>query len=346
MANYQTIKLDKSMYKAGVPFSALLERLDPSQNYAGGELKGLDAFQRQLKRFDIKVGGPTSDTVSKFFGTPDSAVLFPEYVGRAVIQGADENAALSGILAARTVIDSMDYRTVTTDSGHDVDAKEVAEGAEIPETVIKLKDNLVKLTKRGRMLVASYEAVRFQRLDLFTVILRQIGACISRAQLADAVDVLINGDGPKAEDGSRPNGNAAEVLQTAQAGAVSYDDLVALWSKFQDFRMNTLLVAPDMMQKLLKLPELRDPVAGLNFQGTGLIGTPLGANVLQSRAVPEGTIVALDRDFALEMVTAGEISVDYDKLVNCQLERAAVTSLAGFAKLFPEACKVLKLKTA
>lgn len=46
------------------------------------------------------------------------------------------------------------------------------------------------------------------------------------------------------------------------------------------------------------------------------------------------------------MVTAGDITVDYDKLINTQLERAAVTSTSGFAKIFPDAVKVLTLKTA
>ncbi len=342
MANYQNLKLEKSMYKAEGGFSAQLEQLDPTANYAGTELGKLDAFQRQLKRFDIKVSGPKSDQVAKFFATTDSAALFPEYVGRAVLSGADENEALSKIVAAKTVINSLDYRTITTTTGHDVSAQVVAEGDEIPETVIKLKDNLVQLTKRGRLLVASYEAVKFQRLDLFTIILRQIGAAISKAQLADAVDVLINGDGGS----TRPNGNAAAQITTAQAGVLGYSDLVNLWAQFEDFRMNLLLVSPDMMQQLLALEELRQPLAGLNFQGTGTIGTPLGAQVIRSSAVPEGTIVALDNRFALEMVTAGEILVDYDKLIDCQLERAAVTSLSGFAKLFPDACKVLKLKAA
>lgn len=71
MANYQNIRLDKTMYKAGVPFSDQLEKLDPSAAYAGTELAGLDAFQRQLKRFDIRVSGPKSDTIAKFFGTSD-----------------------------------------------------------------------------------------------------------------------------------------------------------------------------------------------------------------------------------------------------------------------------------
>ena len=44
------------------------------------------------------------------------------------------------------------------------------------------------------------------------------------------------------------------------------------------------------------------------------------------------------------MVTAGEIAVDADRLIDSQLERAAVTATSGFAKIFPDACKVLKLK--
>ena len=136
MANYQNIRLDKTMYKAGVPFSDQLEKLDPSAAYAGTELAGLDAFQRQLKRFDIRVSGPKSDAIAKFFGTSDSAALFPEYVARAVMQGMDESAVLGGIIASKTVINSLDYRTIATADGHDVSASIVAEGAAIPETVI------------------------------------------------------------------------------------------------------------------------------------------------------------------------------------------------------------------
>ena len=38
----------------------------------------------------------------------------------------------------------------------------------LDQTTVRTQSNLVKLHKRGRMLVASYEAIRFQRLDLFT----------------------------------------------------------------------------------------------------------------------------------------------------------------------------------
>ena len=40
------------------------------------------------------------------------------------------------------------------------------------------------------------------------------------------------------------------------------------------------------------------------------------------------------------------MTVDYDKLIDCQLERAAITATAGFAKIFPQAVQVLELKPA
>ena len=64
---YDNLKLEKGLYTTGKSFTQALEQIDPSENYAGTPLEGLDAYQRQLKRFDIKVSGIGSDTVSKFF---------------------------------------------------------------------------------------------------------------------------------------------------------------------------------------------------------------------------------------------------------------------------------------
>ena len=179
---FENITLEKGMY--GVPgknFTQVLEELDGSQNYAGTPFAGLDAYQRQLKRFGIRVSGANCDTVEKFFISSQSAALFPEY---------EEDKAL----------------------------RRVEEGAAIPETVIKTAGSLVTLHKRGRLIVSSYEALRHHRLDLFTVILRQIGAYIARRQMKDAVDVLLNGDGTN-----------TGITVTALTAAPTYNDLVTLW---------------------------------------------------------------------------------------------------------------------
>ena len=41
------------------------------------------------------------------------------------------------------------------------------------------------------------------------------------------------------------------------------------------------------------------------------------------------------------MVQAGDVIVDYDKLIDRQLERASVSSITGFAKIFADATKKL-----
>lgn len=333
--NFDNIKLEKGMYAVpGKTFSEVLESLDPSDAYVGTAAEGLDAFGRQLKRFDIKVSGAGSDSVQKFFSTSQSATLFPEYISRAVKQGMEEADILGSIVATKTNIDGLDYRTVaSTPTDDEKSLKTVGEGAYIPQTVIRTQENLVRLNKRGRMLVASYEAIKFQRLDLFTVTLKQIGAYIARQQLRDAVNVLINGDG---------NNNAAEVISVS-GDKLAYADLIALYNALDPYALNAIIASPDMISSMLSVEEFKNPATGLNFQGSGKLGNPLGAELIRSAAVPAGTLIGFDKSCALEMVSAGDVTVDYDKLIDRQLERAAITSTAGFAKIFPDACKVLSV---
>lgn len=216
MANFENITIEKGMYQQkGKTLTDVLETLDPSENYKGTALSNLDAFSRQLKRFDIKVNGSGSDCVEKFFQSSDSAALFPEYVSRAVRQGMERADILPQIVATVTNIDGMDYRSIESDmTDDDKTLKPVGEGAVIPQTKIKTRENLVKLHKRGRMLVASYEAVRFQRIDLFTVTLRRIGEYIARAQLKDAIDVLVNGERILLVDRATESINSLDEIST------------------------------------------------------------------------------------------------------------------------------------
>ena len=251
---FENITLEKGMY--GVPgknFTQVLEELDGSQNYAGTPFAGLDAYQRQLKRFGIRVSGANCDTVEKFFTSSQSAALFPEYVARAVRQGMEMASSLPDIAATVTKIDTLDYRTVQTATASDQKIEDpVAEGAAIPETVIKTAGSLVTLHKRGRLIVSSYEALRHHRLDLFTVILRQIGAYIARRQMKDAVDVLLNGDGTN-----------TGITVTALTAAPTYNDLVTLWGKLSDYNFNTILAGTTALQALLKITEFKDAQASL-----------------------------------------------------------------------------------
>lgn len=325
--NFDNIRLDKGLYTTGKSFTEALESIDPSENYIGTELEGLDAFQRQLKRFDIKVSGKNSDPIEKFFRTSDSATLFPEYISRSVAQGIEKTDILDSIVATTTKIEGLDYRSVATESSDSAyEPSVVAEGAFIPETKIVTKDKLVSLHKCGRLLSASYEAIRFQRIDLFTVALRQIGAGIARAQLADAIDVLLNGDG---------NSNYAKLV-TRSGDTICYADLINIWNALSPYDLTTLIASPDIMTSLLALPEFRDSYKGLDFHATGKMITPLGAELFKTDSLHVGAIIGLDKTCALEKVEAMPVTTEFDKLIDRQLERASITTIAGFSKIFDE----------
>ena len=336
MSAFDNIRLEKGLYTTGKSFTQALESIDPSENYKGTSLEGLDAYQRQLKRFDIKVGGRNSDCIEKFFRTTDSATLFPEYISRAVHQGFAENDLVSKIVATNTEIDSLDYRSLGIDvSKGEVFINSLFEGTHIPETKISVKENLVKLHKIGRMITASYESVKFQRLDLFTIALKQIGRSIASTEFYTALDTLYNGDG---------SGREAELLTVENVGVLTYEDLINLWSSFDNFKFTTLIVGNNLLSHFLKMEEFRDSAAGLDFHGTGKLVTPFGAEIVAYPEFENDTIVAIDKSAALERVQAGGIVTDFDKLIDRQLERAAVTVTSGFANIYCDAVKMLSLQ--
>ena len=112
-----------------------------------------------------------------------------------------------------------------------------------------------------------------------------------------------------------------------------------MWSALTPFELNTVLASSSAMTALLTMSEMKDAVAGLNFQGSGKMITPLGANLIHTTALSGNNLIGLDKSCALEMVVAGDVAVDYDKLIDRQLERATISCIAGFAKIYDGASK-------
>ena len=57
--------------------------------------------------------------------------------------------------------------------------------------------------------------------------------------------------------------------------------------------------------------------------------------------VDANKIVGLDKEFALQMIQSGDVVIDYDKVIDKQLERAGITITTGFSRIFKDAVKVL-----
>lgn len=305
--NYDGISLEMGMYKTGKTLTEILEELDPSDNYKGTALEGLDAFSRQLKRFDIKVSGSQSDIVDKFFTDDQTAILFPEYVRRCVEEGMSENPIIEDIVAVTTNIDGMDYRSVS------------ARAVNNCETRISINDNLCNIHKRGRLLVASYEALRFQRISLLSVMLKQIGQYIRKKQLFDALEEL-----------STVEWNWKPIKCY---GGISVSDIHSIAKELCEgngFTLNTLLCPMEI-------------VSILKEKFSDLIKYDNGNMYLnQIRIIPvlgdlTGKIIGIDKHYALEMVKSGGVYVDYEKLINKQFERAEISCKTGFSLIFPKA---------
>lgn len=330
MAFCDTIKLEKGMYNiSGKSFTSVLEDLDPSENYKGTSLEGLDAYQRQLKRFNIKVSGRGCDKVEKFFSTPDSAILFPEFLSRAIKQGLTACDVIPEITAVNTIIDGIDYRAIKSETSS-ATPTDATEGNALREVSVRTDSSLVSLKKYGRLFSSSYEALRFQNLDVVAVIFKKIGMDIANEQMLDAVSALVS-------SGS----SAATEVEPETPGTLTYTDLLTLWKNFNPYHPNVMMASSTTIKEILSLPAMQDAEAGLAFHGTGNLVTPLGAKLVMVKGLEDGKIITIDSNFALQMIQSGDVIVEYDKVIDKQLERATISVTAGFSRIFRDAVKVL-----
>lgn len=316
---YNDIKLEKGLYNlSGKSFTAALEELDPSSAYCGTPLEKLDAFERQLKRFNIRVKGSDCDSVEKFFTSTESAVLFPEFVTRSIRKGFDDTV-LSSVCAVKTVVNSGQYLGCVLDDSTAYDV--CSQGETLPTATVTESSAATVLAKYGRLISASYESIRQQRLDVFGVMLRSVGVRLAAAVVKKAVEVLVDG---------------ADEVSTTE---LTYADLAELYGKFESFDMTTIIASPALAAKIAAMDQLSDSSADAD----GRFILPFGSELIKTSAAGADTIIGIDRDYALEFITSTELVMETDKLIDRQLDQMTASITCGFRKITPDAVKVLKI---
>lgn len=316
---YNNVKLEKGLYNlSGKSFSQALEALDPSENYSGTPLANLDAFERQLKRFNIRVSGSDCDMVEKFFTTTESAVLFPEFVRRCIKKGFDDSV-LNNIVAVSTKCESNIYSgcVISDTAGYST----TSQGNALPVASVTEPSASLSLNKYGRMITASYEALRQQKLDVFGVMLRSVGIKLANSVLGSAVTAL------KAN------------ITPSTVSALDYSALTSLYGSFDDFNMNCVMLSPANTAVVLALAQMENASA----DEQGRVKLPFGAEIICTSEVDDNTVIGLDKDFALEIVTSSDIVLETDKLISNQLDRIAVSINCGFRRITDDAVKTLKI---
>ena len=176
------------------------------------------------------------------------------------------------------------------------------------------------MTKFGRLITASYEVIRQQKLDVFAVTLRSIGMRLANAVTKQALDTLYNGTTPAG-------------LASTSTG-FGYGDLAALYGKFTDYDLTTVITTPELLSKILVMSQMENQRQGK--QGELL---PFGAKLVKSSQLSGNKIIGIDKRFALEQISCGDIILETDKLIDCQLDRIAVSVSVGFRTLMGDAVK-------
>jgi hypothetical protein len=314
----------------GLSLSELLEADAYDPTPAGSPL---DAFERQLAVHGIRTGRARSSTVELFYS--QAPALLPEFMRREIQRGQSMRPEIARLVASTSNVSANRYTPfhIDADPTHTkLSLRPMGDGAEVPQLAVTEQTHSLPIQDYGLALKVSYKALRYRTTAQFKVLLWYIGYRLAADRLAMIVDVLQNGDG---------NGNPATVINTAASGAVTYDDLIELWSRFDPFEMNTILCHQSKIKALLTLDEFKDPAAGFAFQSSGRLVNPLGSSMVRADAVPQDLIIGLDRRFALEEVVSQPLTIEYDKIIEQRFEEAVISESIAYAKVVPQACVVL-----
>lgn len=195
-------------------------------------------------------------TVERFFQSdPNSKWLFPDIVREAVIAGMRRKPVYPSLIVRDERVEGTAYDMPYVEESEDADElRMIAEGAAIPESELTYGDRIVRLTKLGRGVIASYEAVRRMSVDILRVHLQRIGECLGRSLDAKLAAALVYGDG---------SGTLAEavMVNTATADTWTYADIVTGFLKLalEHYFTPTHMLANSALSKaILELDEFKD----------------------------------------------------------------------------------------
>lgn len=273
-------------------------------------------------------------TVERFFQSdPNAKWLFPDIVREAVVTGMKSKPVYPQLIVRDEPVSGTAVDTpYVQENVLEQEMHSVAEGAVIPESEITYGDRVVRLSKWGRGVIASYEVIRRMSMDMLRVHLQRIGENLGRNLDAKLADVLVNGD-------SSGSGTAPVSINTKTANAWSYSDLVAGFLKLSTahgFTPTHMLADADTAASILGMSEVADS-ALFDFAKTGNLPTPLGVKLVPMASQPAHKLTILDANYAVQKVTEQDLLVESDKLINQQWDRTYLTVVTNFAVVYEKA---------
>jgi len=342
MPELKKISVDKGTLqearKDGMIVSELLEAQDPSSNYVNTPFAKLSALERQLAIREIPVSGSRAVNLTDFYSGA-GGVLYAEYIEQAIREGAaihPDTALDADLCYMLSEIEGKTFQEAKAefDTDQDVEMKRTAEGDAFSTVTLVLDETNVSMMKYARKIKFTDEYQRRTRIDQVKTVLNFIGYRMALEFAAQALTAAVNGN--SGESNSAPNTNTA--------GALTWTHLVAFDLAFDPFKSNLWVAPPAMIQKLLSVSEMIDPLTGQNYQATGKFITPLGNVLKRSSASILSTtkILGVDTRFGVRRIREkGSYMVETDKIIDGQWNIIAISEYRGYAKDFAGSARTL-----
>lgn len=302
------------------------------------------ALEKAYAEFGVKTRGRDSDTVAKALATSTSGVLFPVFIDSQVVAGILNVSLVDQLIAAERGINAhVADHTTLNESAADRSTTESGELARPTVVTVKTADQSIKLRKHSAELRVSYEVLRMMPLNIVSIFMQRLGAQIGINETDDLLDVAILGDG---------NTGSAVVDTDAEAtGVLDYDELIRLFLAFPNgYEMRHAVINDTQIRTVLNMSQFQNPLSGFNFQATGKLVNPMGAQFHRwtstgSSAFSTDRIVAVDDRYAFVQYTEGGTLTENAREISEQFEKIVVSKWTGFGKLDYNATQVLDITT-
>jgi hypothetical protein len=361
--NANDIKLSVGLYdeafKDGMNFSQFLEKINPSESD-----DGLDAFERQLKRYGIRTKhdpkrGLFASTGEYFFNSnqPESRILFPEYISRVArmaIMNQEDN--VNELVASfENITGNGTYRSIYIDDTQAQRTKSrVGERGEFPRTKVSWSEKATTLKKYGVAIEMTYEFVRRASLPVIETLIGRIMIQNRLDEVDMALTVITSGDGNAKEGGAAGNTDLSDlgVSNPTSTSSLTYESWLRWLMAFFPGRCSTIVLNTTDYAKYMNMARPNpDPIWIYSLLDKSIIGgqpsvvNPRVADrirVVVHDSVSDNVIVGLDRPYGI--IGYRESNTDLtetNKIINGQWDEIVVSNTVGFAKLFESACKTL-----
>ena len=301
---YNEIALTKEMYDIpNKTFSDILTELDPDSGYNElDDLRGLDAYERQLKRFDIKVRGNKCDQVNKFFQSDKSLILFPEYIRRTIRKGISNALIIPYISAVEVCLSDAEERGQYTFS------------VDIDDTY-QILIQIANLTNFVKELECSCHLIRQLSIETFGVILKNMGFVIAREINDRCVTYIKN----------------KNLYNPISIKGITIDSLIGFINSVKA-NITTIICDPKTYNKIITFPEIINHITLDKIAHNDIVKTPLGITIIKSNAL-SNEIIGLDKTTGLEISYESKDIVNSNELMSTDFGKISYSIKIGFNKI-------------